>query len=97
MGEWMQRAAMIAGAAAPTHQQQLSEPIPVEPSALEPCHPEPDYRKHPERYEFPRFVIPTADGPVEFRLAVPREKYDSFAILELFVKHHGLQDAAGGN
>lgn len=97
MGEWMQRAAMIEGEAAPSRQHRLSESVPVEPSTLEPCHPEPDYRQHPDRYEFPRFAIPTADGPVEFHLAVPRDKYDAFAILEMFVKHHGPQDAAAGN
>ncbi len=54
---------------------------------------EPDYRQHPERYEFPRFVIQTADEPVEFRLAVPKEKYDAFAILDLFIKHHGAEES----
>lgn len=49
---------------------------------------------HPEHYEFQRFVIPTADGPVEFRLAVPKEKYDAFAILDLFIKHHGQNPLA---
>ncbi len=97
MGEWMQRAAMITDMTAASHQHQLSDSIPVEPSTLEPCHPEPDFRQHPERYEFPRFVIPTASGPVEFHLAVPKEKYDAFAILELFIKHHGPQGAIVGN
>ena len=97
MGEWMKRAAMIEGAAAPSHQHRLSEPAVAEPSTLEPCHPEPDYRQYPERYEFPRFVIPTADGLVEFHLAVPKEHYDAFAILELFVRHHGAQGAMPGN
>jgi len=46
-------------------------------------------RRHPARYEFPRFVVPTADGPAEFRLAVPKRKYDAFAILDLFIRHHG--------
>ncbi|MDP2811850.1 MAG: hypothetical protein Q8O34_17060 [Rhodocyclaceae bacterium] len=65
----------------------------------EPCHSkpdEPDYRQHPERYEFPRVVIPTADGPVEFRLEVPKEKYDAFAILDLFIRHHGPVDSGSG-
>lgn len=81
MGEWMQRAALIKGETAPSCQRRLSAPD------------EPDYRQHPERYEFPRFVIPTADGPIEFRLAVPKEKYDAFAILDLFIKHHGAEDS----
>lgn len=97
MGECMQRAAMIADITAPSHQHQLSDPVPVEPSTLEPCHHEPDYRQHRERYEFPRFVIPTASSPVEFHLALPKEKYDAFAILELFIKHHGPQDSVAEN
>lgn len=88
MGEWLARAAQIGQCDEPTVpscQRRLSEPAPLP----EPCRSEPDYRLHPERYEFPRFVIPTADGPVEFRLAVPKEKYDAFAILDLFIRHHG--------
>ena len=38
--------------------------------------------------------MPTADGPVEFHLAVPKENYDAFAILDLFIKHHSPQIAA---
>ena len=99
MGEWMQRAAMIERAAAPARQhqrgtslQERSEAVPAEPSTLEPCYPESDYRQHPERYEFPRFVIPTAEGAVEFHLAVPKEKYDAFALFDLFIKHHGRSE-----
>lgn len=94
MGEWMQRATMIDSETAPSHQRRLSEPDAAE-SLPEPCYSAPgapDYRQHPERYEFPRFVIPTADGPVEFRLAVPKEKYDAFAILDLFIRHYGPPD-----
>lgn len=47
-----------------------------------------------ERYGSTRFFIPTADGPVEFHLAVPKENYDAFAILDLFIKHHGPQITA---
>jgi len=88
MGEWLARAAQIADgvqAEVPSCQRRLSEPTPLP----EPCLSEPDYRLRPERYEFPRFVIPTADGPVEFLLAVPKEKYDAFAMLDLFIRHHG--------
>ncbi len=83
MGEWLDRAALIAhsaqnyGEKEPSCQRRLSDSA------------KPDYRLHPERYDFPRFVIPTADGPVEFHLAVPKEKYDAFAILDLFIRHHG--------
>jgi hypothetical protein len=51
--------------------------------------PRPDYRRHPDRYEFPRFVLPTGSDLVEFRLAVPKGKYDAVALLELFIRHHG--------
>lgn len=95
MGEWMQRAAIIERATVPSHQhprgpslRELSEPVPAEPTPPEACHPEPEYRRHPERYEFPRFVIPTANGGVEFHLAIPKEKCDAFALLDLFIKHH---------
>jgi hypothetical protein len=31
---------------------------------------------------------------VDFRLAVPKEKYDAFAVLDLFTKYHGPNSAA---
>ncbi len=92
MGEWLARAEQIAQCdepVAPSCQRRLSEPLPLP----EPCRPKPDYRQHPERYEFPRFVIPTADGPVEFLLAVPKEKYDAVDILDLFIKYHGAEES----
>lgn len=98
MGEWMQRAALIEGKIVRPHQPRLSEPWATAPLP-EPCHSEasePDYRQHPVGYEFPRFVIPTADGPVEFQLAVPREKYDAFAILDLLMRYHGPVDSGSG-
>lgn len=49
---------------------------------------EPDYIAHPERYAFPSFTIPTAAGTFSFQVAVPKEKYDAFAILERFEKCH---------
>lgn len=75
----------------PCRQRRLSTPVAAAPLP-EPCYavPDaPDYWQHPARYEFPRFVIPTADGPVEFRLAVPKVQYDAFAIPDLFIRHHG--------
>lgn len=50
--------------------------------------PVPDYITHPERYEFPSFTIPTAAGTFSFQMAVPKGKYDAFAILEMFEKRH---------
>lgn len=96
MGEWMQRAALIqcqlTSAEAGKREGEL-----LQPPGTAGAEAEPDYRRYPDRYELPRFAIPTTDGLVEFHLAVPKEKYDAFAILELFVKHHGLHDAAAGN
>ncbi|HMW55550.1 MAG TPA: hypothetical protein PKZ67_06645 [Accumulibacter sp.] len=98
MGEWMRRAALIqcqsTSAEAGKREGELLQPP---GSAGAEAEAEPDYRRNPERYELPRFAIPTTDGLVEFQLAVPKGKYDAFAILELFVKHHGLQEAAAGN
>lgn len=91
MGEWLARAAQIEQGSAqivPSWQRRLAEPSHLP----EPYHATPGeaaYRQHAECYEFPRFVIPVADGQVEFRLAVPKEKYDAFAILDLFIRHHG--------
>lgn len=104
MGEWMQRAALIEADTASVHQRQLATPghpeseLSIvgssEPFLLEPAPPESDYRQHPEEYELLHFVIPAADGPVAFQLAVPKGKCDAFAILELFILHHG-SDASG--
>ena len=93
MGEWMQRAALIQGVSTAA-EAETSESALLQPNSAATTAPEPDYRLYPDRYEFPRFVIPTADGPVEFHLAVPKENYDAFAILDLFIKHHGPQIAA---
>ena len=49
----------------------------------------PDYLLHRENYYFPRFIIPTTANVFEFRMAIPKTKYDAFAILELFKKYHG--------
>lgn len=77
----------------PCRQRRLSTPVAAAPLP-EPCRAEPNFRLHPKRYEFPRFVIPTTDGPVEFHLAVPKEKYEAFAILNLFIEYHGQNSAA---
>jgi hypothetical protein len=92
MGEWLQRAALIESETVPSCQRRLSEPAHL-PETCQATPNAPDYRQHPERYEFPRFVIPSADGPVEFRLAVPKERYDAFAILDIFIKHHGAEES----
>lgn len=95
MGEWMRRAALIqcqsTSAEAGKREGELLQPP---GSAGAEAEAEPDYRRYPERYELPRFAIPTTDGLVEFQLAVPKEKYDAFVVLDLFVRHHGL-DASG--
>ena len=98
MGEWMQPAALIEGEIVRPHQPRLSEPWATAPLP-EPWHSEasePDYRQHPVGYEIPRFVIPTADGPLEFQLAVPKEKNDAFAILDLLMRDHGPVDSGSG-
>ncbi|MEF8727210.1 MAG: hypothetical protein V5B34_03190 [Accumulibacter sp.] len=93
MGEWMQRAALIQSESTAAKAEK-SESAVLQPNRAASTAPEPDYQRYPDRYEFPRFVIPTADGPVEVHLAVPKENYDAFAILDLFIKHHGPQIAA---
>ncbi len=93
MGEWMQRAALIQSDST-TAKAEKSESALLQPNNAASTAPKPGYQRYPDCYEVPRFVIPTADCPVEFQLAVPKENYDAFAILDLFIKHHGPQIAA---
>jgi hypothetical protein len=93
MGEWMQRAALIQCESTAAEAEKSESALP-QPNNAASTAPKPGYQRYPDCYEFPRFVIPTADGPVEFHLAVPKENYDAFAILDLFIKHHGPQIAA---
>jgi hypothetical protein len=88
MGEWMQRAALIQDES-PSADAGLSAGARLQPHLAESADSEPDYRRYPDRYEFPRFVIPTDDGLVQFQLAVPKGKYDALALLDLFVRYHG--------
>ncbi|MCM8626949.1 hypothetical protein [Accumulibacter sp.] len=93
MGEWMQRAALIQGASTAT-EVGIPDGNLLQRDSTASTTPDPDYRRYPDRYEFPCFVIRTTDGLVQFQLAVPRRKYDALAVLDLFVRHHGL-DASG--
>jgi len=92
MGEWMQRAELIQCESA-SARAGIPKGALLQPHTTASTVPEPDYRRHPDRYEFPRFVLPTASDLVEFRLAVPKGKYDAVALLELFVRHHGSDDS----
>ncbi|WP_300340246.1 hypothetical protein [Accumulibacter sp.] len=92
MGEWIQRAALIQGKST-SAEAGIPEGALLQPPIPESTQPEPGYRQYPGRYEFPRFVIPTAGDLVEFRLAVPKGKYDAFALLDLFIRHHGSDDS----
>ncbi len=89
MGEWMQRATLIQRESTAT-EEETSERALLQPNSTESTAPEPDYRRYPDRYEFPLFVIPTADGPVQFQLAVPKGTYDALALFDLFIRQHGL-------
>lgn len=47
------------------------------------------WRERKHLYVFVRFELPTPVGVYQFHMAVPKDRYDPFAILEMFDKYHG--------